>query len=249
MNEEMMLQEQLLNNIGKPLDSYSQADIIHSFEFPTRSGRIKSVITSNTLAVLIAINKLSVYHFGCIHDLTLESIHGSMGTELTLFYDSNKRYKDTLMLNKRFLSNILYAWSKALRIRYIDSKTPKRITGVKLWCTSYAESTPMLTGTDAIQLLKDLIFLIDKNKKTVSDILYEIMLRKPIKDVDDRIFHKIQAYDRVWIIPIYNLIYLKSLVKELQSGKYVLDMEIPIVKNLWKTPLRCTDYTAKRVKI
>jgi len=246
MNEEMMLQEQLLNNIGKPLDSYSQADIIHSFEFPTRSGRIKSVITSNTLAVLTAINKLPVYHFGCIHDLTIESIHGSMGTELTLFYDSNKRFKDTLMLNGRFLSKILYAWSKALGIRYMH---PTEISASKLWCTSYAESTPMLTGTDAIQLLKDLIFLINKNKNTVSDILYELMLKKPIENIDNRIFHVIQAYDRVWTIPIFSLQYLKSMIKELQSGRYELNMEVPIVRNLWKTPIRCTDYTAKRVRI
>ena len=72
MNEEMMIQEQLLNNIGKPLDEYSQAQIINSLEIPTRNGRIKPVIVSNTLAVLTAINELPVYHFGCMHDLRMQ---------------------------------------------------------------------------------------------------------------------------------------------------------------------------------
>ena len=244
MNDEM-IEQQLINNIGKPLDDYNQTQTINSYEVPTGTGKMIPKVTANTRAVLEIAN-LPVYHFGCVYDMRMEHVQGRHGTEFTLFSDKEKRFKSVMMLNPRFLSKILYAWSKAVGIRYVH---PTTTCGSKLWCTFYSKSTPLIMGTDAIQLLNDLIFMINRKNKSVSDILYNLMNKKDY-NAHKRVFHIIQAFDFTWTIPIYNLEYLKSLVKELESGKYILDQEIPIVKKLWNVnEKKCTDYTAKRIKL
>lgn len=252
-----MIRQQVINDINIPFNDYSQAQKINAWVIQTRTGRDKPVEAPNLRATLEIAN-LPVYHFGCMCDLEMESMGGSFGSEFTMFYDIRKRYKETMMLNPRFLSKILYAWSKALGIRYIDRRTPNKRTGVKLWCTSYSKSTPLITGIDCIHMLEDIITMIKYNSKLrikdrgISDVLLGLVDNSTISidDMKKNLFHVIQVHDRVWTIPIYNLIYIVGIINELNSGKYIMNQKIPIVKKLWNVDeKKCTDYTAKRVKV
>jgi len=118
-----------------------------------------------------------------------------------------------------------------------------------------------ISGEEAILLLKDILFLIrDKKynfkryKDKISPQLYSVLwgilhdkehnkehTKELIDSIKDRCYYTYQAYDKVWATPKYNPNYIISIIKELQSGKYYIDLPVPIINNLYKYPIRCTD--------
>jgi hypothetical protein len=125
-----------------------------------------------------------------------------------------------------------------------------------------------LTGKHAVLMLKDLLFLIrDKSKTKLEDYakkgrishqLYNLIEAKAIDgdktiediitDMKNRLYYDCTIYDdngepsMMWQFPKINIHYLNWVIRELSnSNRYFNDVYIPLIKNTYLFPIKCSD--------
>lgn len=129
------------------------------------------------------------------------------------------------------------------------------------------KTTKCLSGQEVLLMIRDIIFLIrnsnlkDMEKDLVDnatisahlgnriyDIIHDKTLdknqkEKKIKAIKDKVYITYQSdtQDLIWTFPKYNVQYLIGLIKELQSGDYLMDIYVPVINNLKKYPIECKD--------
>ena len=246
MNDEL-LQEQLIHNLRKDLNSYSQAQWISNYDYINRYGReVNRTICNTQEGVRIA--ELDVQHFGSICDYEVDSLPHSdtstKGTEITWVRDNHR-------ISRRFMSKVLAEWSRIFDVHY-------KWRGIDLWCKKY-DSEYLITGQEAIKMIGDIILMtrnssLDKVLERCSNNLTKLILNKKsnldkyIYGIKDRLYIKGHSYGEVWNFPIYNLNYLWGVIRELKMGHINLSVPIPIIKKIHKYPIRCFDIEAIKVK-
>jgi len=126
----------------------------------------------------------------------------------------------------------------------------------------------LISGQEAILMLKDILYLMrnktpeklikhaeeGKISSQLHNVIYGILndiidtkkeKQERFEKIKERLYYIIQAHDKVWSFPIINPEYIISLIKELQSGKYYLDIYVPVIHQLKKYPIECKDTHVK----
>ena len=89
-------------------------------------------------------------------------------------------------------------------------------------------------GSASVELYNTIDTIRRKRKCKVETVLQEIKKRIYIDEQS-----RVKEY--IWSYPKYPVEYLLKVLEQLQSGKYFIDILIPLVYNLWKYPLECKD--------
>jgi len=271
MEEEVYIESIKIDNIPY-LQNRNTAQRLNVINYRDRWGRDRSRETG-IFRITDSISQLKTINFGAIQEYDIDTYPKSLirckGTEIT--YLSNKRYRakkqGVLVLNRRFLSKILSFWCYLVDIPYIRKE--HRISGVRLWCIpdkaipilkktkdKSKEKTYFITGEIGIILLRDILWLIRNvdNKKLkikayegkISKHLYNLLQKKhtTLSEIKDRLYYVYQLGDKAWAFPKISPEYILRLLNELNSGRYYLDVIVPIIKDLHKYPIVCSDIRA-----
>ena len=265
------LKHLLINSEDKRYSQYNEAQKLNISKTTSRYGKEETLVTSNTW-LGHSISKLKPRNFGSIGDFDVDSIplsYGRLkGTEVTFISYETKQIRNSQIISRRFASKVLSTWCYIVGIRYKPKEESSEINGIELW-GKYMEhyKQPVISGQDIILMLKDIMFL-TRNKSVsklkeyienqkVSPQLYMVISTKRyqtkdkyrviINEMKNRLYYEYQVplTDIVWDYPKYSMEYLMGVVNELQSGKYLTDLIIPLIKDLWKYPIKCTDTKVK----
>jgi len=264
-SEDIFIKNQIINNINMSLDNYNEAQIINTYSTVNKYGKNVSIVTGNTRKA-DTIRQLPFYSFGSIDEYNINTLPKSYlsryGVEkFELFQSGN--YNGKSLISRRYLCDILNTWCKILKIPYKQ--------GVKMWCidieqvliTGKTKKYTSINGEIAIRILKDILFLMrNKSFKSITKyakkekvsqqlhnyikgLTYDRVSKDYIKGLKDNLYFTLKANDIVWAIPKYSPDYIIKHIKLLQSGKYLTDIYVPIINNLTKFPIKCTDMTVK----
>lgn len=254
MDDQFLIKEQLINDLGIPLDEYHQSQKINEFTWISGYGKRITEITPNT-HIGRRINELQVNHFGSVRDYDIDTLPLSYvkckGTEITWISTRAKEFDGKYVISRRFLSKILNKWSYIVGIRYKRPSKRYEDSGIKLWAKELyvpdiihgeLREVYLLTGNDGIKMLRDILFLMRNTKYRGSDQLKRILARRnDPQRIKDRLYYDYQTGNRIWSFPKFNPEMLKGYIAELNNGNYILSMGVPIIHDLWNYPIRCTD--------
>ena len=282
-----ILKSEIINDIGRELNEYNEAQWINTIEYTTRYGKVYNKVYGNTRAGLI-ISQLPDKNFGSIGDYNINTLPSSYmrvkGIEKYELNTDGLYYKGMQVISRRFLSNILSTWCYIIGMPYKY--------GIKMWCSEetqlayhkeykkeetdrgvrykLVEDKPkyktykMISGLEGIQMIKDILYLMrnktpeklmkNAEKGIISSQLHSVIFTlfndkiyskkerlEHFNRIKDRLYYIFNEYGIAWSFPKYNPNYLISIIKELQSGHYATDLYVPIIHNLKKYPIKCTD--------
>jgi len=266
---EQVKDEQLIFNRGKnvSLDSYNSSQRINVYERVNRWGKIVPILKGNTFTGS-NIAELPQYNFGSIGEYIVDTLPNSFitvkGVEKTEVISEKTTHNGQQIISRRFICNLISTWGYVTGLRYKNA--------LKMWATDIEQKLydnkykeyKMVSGHTAIQLIKDLLYLI-RNKSyddiinnigkgiiseqlyaVINSILTDTSLTKQeqqdkIMNIKNNIYYNYSVCDYAWAFPKYNAEYLISLIKQLQSGEYIIDMYVPVINNLKKYPIKCKD--------
>jgi len=261
--------EQLINNLGKniPLNNYNQSQRINVYERINRWGKIVPILKGNTFTGS-NIAELPQHNFGSIGEYIVDTLPNSFitvkGVEKTEVISEMTTHNGQQIISRRFICNLISTWGYVTGLRYKNA--------LKMWATDVEQKLydnkykiyKMVSGHTAIQLIKDLLYLIRNKsyddiienigKGIISEQLYSVInsilndkglskeeQQEKIMRIKENMYYNYSVVDYAWAFPKYNAEYLISLIKQLQSGEYIIDMNVPVINNLKKYPIKCKD--------
>lgn len=203
-------------------------------------------------------------------DTLPDTLFKCKGTEVTEVRTDNYSGSGKHMLSRTFGSNILSYWCYILGIRYTPKTSDEsEPSGINIWGrkVSYSgidgkpKTEVFISGNELKIMIRDLIYLIRnnnpkdffKNAKTgkISAFLYNTITtlryanktttKEVIQQIKKRLYYTHQSGELCWAYPKYNVEYLIQLLRELNSGKYLCDILVPLVKDLHHYPIECKD--------
>jgi len=62
-----------------------------------------------------------------------------------------------------------------------------------------------------------------------------------LNNIKGRLYRIEQLGDKVWSYPKLNILYILSLLDMLNDRNFFMDIEIPIIYDLYKYPIHCSD--------
>lgn len=238
-------------------DCFNSAQRLTPFEFHNQYGkRICKVKCSTQTGYLIS--QLPDNNFGSIADYSIDTFPKALirtkGTEITWISNDYLRWHNKHLLSRRFVSKVLSYWSYLHEIRYSLKEGGE--SAIDIWClkVKYQGSkriTYLLSGIEVKELIKDIIRE-TRNHNPRAFYEYSVIVDSPSKKKSDGVivlaknkngkFEIVNnLYITTWKFPKYSIRYLRSVLNELDSGNYLLDVYVPIIHNLSKYPIRCTD--------
>ena len=255
------------NRIFKLLhpDKMNEAQTINQYYYTDRFGKQRVKTYGNIYKAVDIANK-KVWHFGSISEYHIETLpqsylHHLKIEKITLNQDSSS-YRGIDLISRRFASKIIQEWARLKGIRYYTKN--KKSHALNLVCHKnniykdepYEDDIYTITGEELILLIEEIIMEIrDGNPRAFNefvelvnnprDVDEIIVLKKSIwKDSNNKYIIEEDdnpKYLKWWRFPRYNMEYLFSILKELQSGRYYLDVPIIVIKDLYHFPIKCTD--------
>ena len=202
-------------------------------------------------------------------DTLPDTLFKCKGTEITQVSTDNYIGKGKHLPNRTTFSNILSYWCYALGLRYLPKDSNDTSSGLNLWgkrvnylgINQKETFDYFISGKDIKTILLDIIYLTRNNNPDtfyqkaksgrISNHLFnkieEMRLKSKtkrkeiIQDIKKRIYYIHKTTDLAWAFPKYSMDYLISFLTELTSGKYFMDIMIPLVKNRYKYPIECKD--------
>ena len=250
------------------LDLLNEAQVINQYFYYDKYGKLRVKVYGNTyLAFNIA--KRKPRHFGSISEYNIEVLPKSylhhLGIEKIQLKQDSSSYRGVDLISRRFASRVIKEWARLKGIRYYSKK--RKDHALNLVCEKnliyndmpYKDDVYTITGEDLILLILEIIeeirdgnpkaFYIDRalvnNPRDADEI---VVLKQCIYKDENNKYHIEQddtvEYYKTWKTPIFNMEYLFGILKELESGKYFLDVPIIVIKDLYKYPIRCTDINA-----
>ena len=272
--ENDVYKEQVINKIGRNLNTYNEAQNLNPYEFVDRWGNLRARDRGNT-KIGSLISRLPIHNFGSIADYEIDTVPISIirakGQEVTTLKTDNKEYRNKQVISRRFLCNILKYWCYILGIRYYHKKEENHMTGLKLWAIPVKiqdDIYEMITGDIGRKLLKDILYLtrnknIDNIKEKVkegylSGHLLEVFdfkskgknavsFKEQLNNIKDRLYYDFQIKEHAWSFPKYNVEYLIYTMNDLHSGNYITEMCLPVIQDMYKYPIYCKDTFIKPV--
>jgi len=278
VKEENEIFETEVINLVPNLDyeQYSEAQKLNPLEFYNGRGKLVTEVRAN-LRITSLIAKIKSFNFGSISAFTIDSLPQTLvkckGTDITYLSDKEHRYKGITNISRRFLSNILSYWSFVLGVPYVDiekKRSAMDVTGITIWSKRVYTKNPkklfqVLTGEDAILMIRDLIFLtrdlpakkmlskLDNQK--ISPFLYNLLREKVytkkldydvfFQAIKGRLYRIYSTHNKSWGFPKYSVEYLIRVIDELKTGGYILDLGYPVIYDMWTYPIKCTDTQLK----
>lgn len=271
-DEELKDNTELLSDIinlpNTPYEQLSASQLINVSTFTTKYGKVHSRVLGN-MRTADRIGRLKPHNFGSVGNFDIDTLPDSYGkvkgTEIYYITAKHNSFRGKQAISRRMLTDILQKWCYIAGIRYIHSSNDSTITGVKLWATEVNEQITgkteyLLTGNQATQMIKDLIFLTRNQSKSLVDklenkkvsqqlhdtIIYRTLSEKipkeqVIQDMKERLYYDQQIGDKMWSFPKFPIVYLEGVLKELQFGNYLSDIIVPLIKDTKKYPIRCTE--------
>lgn len=251
-------EEQLVFDNGREYpDNFNSAQRVTPFDFYNKYGKIVCRIKGATQTGYL-ISLLPDNNFGSIADHSIDTVPKALvrikGTEITYLSNDNLRYANKHLLSRRFVSKVLSYWCYLNGIKY--SAKDRKNSGIEMWCLKmkYQGSkhiTYLLSGIEVKELIKDIIKE-TRNHNPKAFYEYEVVVDNPYEPNIDGVIvlavnknGKLELVNNLylvrWKFPKYSVDYLKRLLNELDSGNYFLDIYVPIIHNLWKYPIKCTD--------
>jgi len=256
-------------SLAQKLNTYEWTNqfgkIVNEQTGSTRTGRIISRLPQHNFGSIIdySIDTLPLSHIRC------------KGTEITYVTNKYLQHKNIHLLSRLFASNVLSFWCYVLDIYYLPNEkhlsginiwsTPLKMRHRAL--NEFQDTTFFVTGEQLKLMLYDFIFLIRSKSTTklpdliqrgqASEQLYNTLdtLRRQRKcgmdtillEIKDRLYYDMttKEYQNIWGYPKLHVSYLYSLISELRSGKYYLDILIPLIKDMKHYPIICKDTHVK----
>ena len=214
------------------------------------------------------IEKHNIWTFGSPDDYNIDTIplHAirGKGQEITHISQVSEYGRNRVMLSRRYLSRIINTWSDMVDIRY--SYGEGKVKAMEMWgikLPQYSKSTILINGHSAKSAIKDILFIIRNSKvstlrqlkEKVSEQLY-IIVRERLKeegatlsnilnDMKDNIYWDFSLSQFAWAYPKIQVDYLIAQLRLLNDKQYTMDLYVPMIHNLYKYPLRCTDIKLK----
>jgi len=203
-------------------------------------------------------------------DTLPDTLFKCKGTEVTEVRADNYMNKGKHLISRTTATNILSYWCYVLGIRYLpDSSKPDVPNGLGLWSKEITysglngeeNSEVFISGNELKQIILDLIYLTRNNNpkhfyqnaktgkisvylyNTIRDLRYAegTTRKKVVNNIKERLYYTHQIGEFCWAYPKYPVDYLIKLLQELTSGKYFMDIYIPLVKDRFKYPIECKD--------
>ena len=257
MQENPKLKEQFIGEKSIKMNDRNSAQLINTFEFVNRYGKVRSKITGTTKLVNDII-RLPSNNFGSISELNIDTLPQSYlsraGIEKTTLNQNNKSYKNKDLINRRFASKIVQEIGYINGVRYYHTKDNNNIVNMLCRKDKFEGNIHYyINGYEIKELILELINSI-RNNNPKCFYEHELEINSPFnidkvivleKDLDTGEETIVNRYIKVWKYPRFNMEYLFGLLKELNSGKYFMDVDIPIIYDLYKYPIRCTDINTK----
>jgi len=228
------------------LDRRNEAQNISNIEFVNKYGKIVTEIRAKT-KISRNISNLPTNNFGSIIDYySIDTAPKYFirvkGTEITYITNEHKRWHNRFLLNRRFASKVLSFWAYLNNIRYKPSEGKE--SAIDIWCIPIR-----FNGSNKVIHLISIVEV----KALIRDIIKEIRNHNPKAYYEFKLkVDKPKAYKYskkvsengenyiIWRFPKYSVEYLLKLLDILNSGE-ILDVYVPIVYDLYKYPIRCTD--------
>jgi hypothetical protein len=261
------IESQLINNLKKPLDSYTQAQLINVSSSTTKFGKISVNEDANTYMVK-NLSRLSTRNFGAIGDFNVDSIPLSVvrckGTTVTWADTNGKEYQGLQLISRRFICKVAQFWGYIIDLGG-NTKTANYRRTLELWGLTVEnhdldKEYLMVNGEMVISMIKDLLFLIrnqEVNPDKISLNLYNIIRGKSYQEKKDfntilsemknRLTYTNQLGEEAWGYSKIHPDYLVCLLKELRSGEFDTSIFVPVILNLYKYPIECKDTQVRKM--
>lgn len=246
----------------------NEAQLIQAYSYYNVYGKLVCGVTGNLITTKNIANRKHL-NFGSLGNYDIDTIpqtYGKVkGTEITWLSSDNHQFAGKQMLSRKTVSNILLYWSYISGIPYYRDKG-NVATGIELWSTR-VNNQYLITGENIKPIIKDLIFLyrndLDRWSKKVDNaeisqqLANVVMARRyttnrRILDILQEMKKKMSLVYNIegiaWNTPKYSVEYLRYLLKELDSGNYILDIVVPLIIHPRKYPIRCTSLSSNKPK-
>ena len=175
---DLLQNEDMSKKITKPFQKRNQAQLINTFEWTNKYGKVVNSIAGSTKTGY-NISRIPAKSFGSLADYNIDTIPLSnikcKGTEITYVTNRYLRHEEKQLMSRRTISEALSYWCYLLGIDYIpDEGKP---SGIKIWCRPLdfwrkdgkSKFTELfLNGEDLELIIRDIIFL-SRNKPINKD--------------------------------------------------------------------------------
>ena len=252
-----------------PLEKRNDAQNLNIYDYTDKYGNQRNILYGKT-RIGRAIARIEPINFGSLACYWVDTLPTGVkymkGQEKMVINQTHHYCRGRAILNRRALSRMLATWSYLYDMRYWKGKSDvaEYNTAVGQWCvqdTINGRDYDLISGIEAIEIIRDIIRAV---RNGVDNTFYEfrcqvnnpeeadevVVLTKNLNE-DRKVINTSlkQKYYKMWRFPKYSIDYLKSLIDELNSGNYYLDVYVPIIHDLHTYPIKCTDTHEKKYKL
>lgn len=207
-----------------------------------------------------------------IDTIPLSMFRGKGMEKFALYEQEKQNRKGQFFISRRFVSKLISFWGYMMDIQYVrmdDQDT--HTTAISIWGNAekfYGLDNKKMQqyfgyGDICIPIIKDILFMIRNKpfkedsvspqflqviamkKKAYQTIKQKFNLGEYLSEIKKRLYYDYQLNSDAWATPKLNPEYLIGLLNELQSNKYVLTQQVPLIYDLWNFPIKCTDMNLK----